>query len=326
MDALRVGIVGARRVNQGLGPFVARDLAALGARVTHVLGRTPESAAAAAAGVERFTGDAPAALSDAGAFDAAPLDIVCVLSPRGHHVDWVERALAAGRHVLVEKPVLWHGPDGDGVSSWRERVDELGARFAERGLVLAVNAQWPWTLPAFETLHGPNEETPRRLEMGLAPVSEGRAMLGDALPHPLALALALRPDLDALTTCEFELGGAVRCVVHAELEGSEGAFSLRVELDSSALGGARSAWFSIDGRRADRCVRERDYALFLRDGARLVDLADPLRERLGAFLGEVRAAEEAGRPARHVDPRPGKAAGLLQAIDVAFAERASGVL
>ena len=91
-----------------------------------------------------------------------------------------------------------------------------------------------------------------------------------------------------------------------------------MELVGRDLGGARTAWYAVDGRGVDRCVRESDYALFLRDGAQVVDLADPLRERLGAFLADVERAEAAGRPAREPDPRPGRAAGLLEAIDVAF--------
>ena len=45
---LRAGIVGARRVRQGLGPFVARDLSACGVEVHMVLGTTEDTARAAA--------------------------------------------------------------------------------------------------------------------------------------------------------------------------------------------------------------------------------------------------------------------------------------
>ena len=72
MNALRIGIVGARRARQGLGPFVARDLAALGAEVTHVLGRTEESARAAATEIAGQTSAKPVPLSEPDEFDAAP--------------------------------------------------------------------------------------------------------------------------------------------------------------------------------------------------------------------------------------------------------------
>ena len=46
---LRAGIVGARRVRQGLGPFVARDLTAAGVSVDLVLGTSEATAEEAAA-------------------------------------------------------------------------------------------------------------------------------------------------------------------------------------------------------------------------------------------------------------------------------------
>ena len=192
---LRAGIVGARRVRQGLGPFVARDLAAAGVEVAMVLGTTEDTARAAAeqvsaqvakaggAGPLRWTGDPDE-------FDAADLELVCVLSPAGSHLLHVERALAAGRHVLCEKPFLW-GPE----PRWSETARELEARFLEAKRVLAVNTQWPWTLGAHAAATGARAEVVRELVMGLTPASAGLQMIGDALPHPLSIAQALRPDL-----------------------------------------------------------------------------------------------------------------------------------
>jgi hypothetical protein len=63
-------------------------------------------------------------------------------------------------------------------------------------------------------------------------------------------------------------------------------------------------------------VRVRDYAMFLRSGARLVDLPDPLEARLRAFLEDVRAAD--GAP-REVDRRVSKRAAMLEAFVRAYA-------
>ncbi len=47
MSGPRVGLIGARRKRQGLGPFVARDLRAAGVEVACLLGTSPETARAA---------------------------------------------------------------------------------------------------------------------------------------------------------------------------------------------------------------------------------------------------------------------------------------
>lgn len=312
---LRAGIVGARRVRQGLGPFVARDLTAAGVSVDLVLGTsevTAEEAAAQAAA--RAGGSAPRATADPEEFAAADLDLVCVLSPAGFHLDHVERALAAGRHVLCEKPLLWTPEE-----RWSEQAADLEARARAAGLVLAVNAQWPWTLDAHAAATGPRAEVVRTLVMGLTPASRGRQMIGDALPHPLSLAQALRPDLERTAAAEVRSHGDANLEVELLLEGAAGPLKLRAHLDGSshsASGGEpRAAWYAVDGRRADRLVDAADYSLTLRSGEREVPMPDPLTARVASFVAQVRE----GAPCPWT--RPGdlaRRAAMLEAATAAF--------
>ncbi|MEM1450221.1 MAG: Gfo/Idh/MocA family oxidoreductase [Planctomycetota bacterium] len=307
---LRVGIVGARRVRQGLGPFVARDLTRLGARVACVLGTSENSAGIAAAQIEEHTGHRPDPLADPDRFDAEDLDIVCVLSPAGTHLPHVERALACGRHVLCEKPFLWT-PETD----WSATARRLEDRFAELGLVLAVNAQWPWVLPTFREVTGSGAGTAAHLAMGLSPASTGVQMIGDALPHVISVAQALRGGLEGAEAIRVEQPEPGVLSVHARLVGGEGALDVEAHLDARSEGGPREAWLAVDGARADRCVRMSDYALFLRSGARLVDLPDPLTARLADFVATVRAAQDGAPPAagRDISRRAAIVATILDA-------------
>lgn len=311
---LQIGLIGARRIRQGLGPFIARDFTSCGAEVALVLGRTDASAESAAHEIEVRTGARPRATADRSAFFAADLDAVCVLTPKGTHGASIESSLHAGRHVLCEKPVLWHPEAGD----WGADARDIEDRFAAKGLVFAVNAQWPWAIPAFESLHGPLQEVPRSLAMGLTPASTGREMIGDAAPHPLSLAQALRPDLERLSTVTFGRQEPAAVDFTAILEGALGPFELRVELRGSGAPPPREAWFAVDGKRADRCVRASDYALFLREGARIVDFPDPLGERIAAFLRDVQSQEAAGRPRRTPDRTCSRRLGMLADLDAAF--------
>ncbi len=285
--SLRAGIVGARRVRQGLGPFVARDLAAAGVEVAMVLGTTEDTARAAAeqvsAQVAKTGGAGPLRWTDdPDEFDAADLELVCVLSPAGSHLLHVERALAAGRHVLCEKPFLW-GPE----PRWSETARELEARFLEAKRVLAVNTQWPWTLGAHAAATGPRAEVVRELVMGLTPASAGLQMIGDALPHPLSIAQALRPDLEHTVGVEVNAPHEGHMEVVALLEGAHGAMTVRALLDGTAAPGPRAAWYSVDGRRADRHIEAPDYSLSLQAEGRVVPLPDPLTARITSFVEQV---------------------------------------
>jgi predicted dehydrogenase len=95
--ALGVGIVGAGNIAQ---IHAAAVNAIPGARLVGFLGKTRERAQALAA---RFGGEAS---TDAAAFFGRPdLHVVAICTPSGTHAELGVAAAAAGKHVIVEKPI-----------------------------------------------------------------------------------------------------------------------------------------------------------------------------------------------------------------------------
>lgn len=115
---LRVAIVGT-----GVIAAVHRRAAVLaGAELVGVLGSRPERSQEAA----RRWG-LPAAFADLADLASSPVDVVHVCSPNATHARYVEALLAAGKHVVCEKPL--------GISlSEAERMNAL----AERARVVAT--------------------------------------------------------------------------------------------------------------------------------------------------------------------------------------------
>ncbi len=109
-----------------IGPVHVEALRRLGVRVKGVLGSAPEKSRAAMAslGVERGYESYDQLLSD------TDVTVVHLTSPNKAHADQVRRALAAGKHVVCEKPL--------GMTS-RETAElvALAARYPDR--VCAVN-------------------------------------------------------------------------------------------------------------------------------------------------------------------------------------------
>lgn len=321
MTAPRFGLIGARRAHQGLGPFIARDIAAAGGNVVAVLGRTAGSAAEAAEAVEAAIGGAvpaaPKAMADPEAFFGLGLDAVCVLTPAGSHGAFVEMALGHGCHVLAEKPFLW-APETD----WADRARDLEDRFAAAGLILAVNAQWPWTIPTLEEALGNPVQGAAKLSMGMQPASSGFQMIGDAAPHPLSVAQAIAPDLEAFSALSVERVEADELWIRGTLQGKTSSLDIEMHLDGRPLApgsGPRGAWIAIDGTRVERCIRPRDYALFFRRGSALFDLPDPLTLRIADFLQRIQAATARPTEApRAADRTISRRAGMLKAIVDAF--------
>ncbi|MEV1085814.1 Gfo/Idh/MocA family oxidoreductase [Streptomyces sp. NPDC050211] len=119
---LRLGLLGcgdiaARRTLPALHRTPGLELAAVAAR-------DPARAASFAA---RFGGVALSSYDELLAGDETEAVYLCL--PTMLHAAWAERALLAGKHVLVEKPLATCGPD----------AEKLFALAAERGLVLLEN-------------------------------------------------------------------------------------------------------------------------------------------------------------------------------------------
>jgi len=316
LKAPRIGVVGARRARQGLGPFVVRDLVCAGAEVRSFVATSEETRVAGAQELLRVAGvEARGYLSLPEMLAGEELDALAILSPAGTHEAYLEAALAAGLHVLCEKPFLWLR------SHLAERAAELVTGFSARGLLLFENCQWPYTLAAYRRLHpGALERAPARFEMRMQPASGGVEMLGDSAPHALSLLQAAVPGSGAaLEAVRFD-GDPAAGPLAIEFRFRTDASDTGVRLDlRPTRAHPREAAYAFDGRWAERSVEPESYALAFADGPRRVPVPDPMAALLTDFSDALR------RPERGPDPQRGAAIaermGLLEALVLAFRAR-----
>jgi len=298
---LRVGLVGGRRARQGLGPFVARDLRAAGADVQAFVATSEATCAEATEQLARSAGVRPRPyLEVAAMLEAEPLDALAICSPHEAHAGTLELALDRGLHALCEKPLVW-GKNAP------ERCARLTQAFANAGLVLFENCQWPYALPAFARLHpGVLDRPPRRFGMLLEPAGHGADMLGDSLPHPLSLlqqlAPADAPRLEAIR-CDTSSPDAHRLHLRFSYVADDVAVESEVELHRK-LTHPRENRLVVDGHAARRRVAP-DYALAFEDAGRSVQLDDPLTALVADFVARAREGvdPEAERRTRGIAAR-----------------------
>jgi predicted dehydrogenase len=290
MMGLRVGIVGARRRRQGLGPYVARELVRAGASIPCILGTTRASVEVARRELVETLHLDPRGFVDIDEMLASePLDALAILSPPESHAMYLEAALAAGLHVFCEKPFLWGGPE------LGARARRLVAEFAERGLVVRENCQWPFTLPAYEKLFpGVLARPPELFAMSLSPPSGGRRMLPDALPHALSLLQAIVPSPDpAIEEIRFSTADPDAAEILVSFRYRAGPTRVRTEV--RLVHGPtqpRAATYGLDGRLAWREVRMSDYRLWLHSETDRVALEDPLGRAVVEFLAAIPRSSE----------------------------------
>lgn len=309
--SLRVGIVGAGRTRQGLGPYLATAFEAAGCAVTAVAGRDRASAERAAAALTARLGHAVAAADDAAAL-ARAVDALVIAAPVPGHLAGLDAALAAGVPCLCEKPLVGPADTAIGLA----RVDA----FRERGLLLMENCQWPFVLPSLYELHPQlRGRTPRSIAMALSPVGTGRAMLEDSLSHVLSVVQELVPlpaDAAPRYVRQSDAGPlAERNDVRFTLPARSRAVDVSIHL-ARCPDPPRPAWLAIDGVRADRRIGA-DYAQSLvAAGGREVLVRDPLHQLVEHFVAAVRHADrdQRARLADTIDVRLRLYAGMLTAL------------
>lgn len=98
-------------------------LTAGGFTVRAIYSRTPASieSQARAAGVTRIVSDFAALIDD------PQVDLVCVATPPSQHLDMATQALAAGKHVLCEKPLALTYAQASAMSQAAERTSQIAA-------------------------------------------------------------------------------------------------------------------------------------------------------------------------------------------------------
>ena len=303
-------VVGARRRRQGLGYHLARFLQEAGAEVVGVVGTSSPTVA------EALTALASIGIAPPGGTDADVLvrtlhpDALVVASPASTHDAYLRLGLEHGLHVLCEKPLCWGGPD---VAA---RARHYARAYADRGLHLVVNAQWPYTLDAWRALFpGVLDASPGRFWMRLSPDSTGEAMVPDALPHALSLLLALLPgETPVLEDVRIgvEAPDASRLDVHFTMWAGSRALDATIEL-RRGIRQPRAAGYGFDGHRAMRRVRLTDYRLWLEGEGRTIELPDPTPRLVRSFVARVSSRAPAA-----VDPNAWPSMALLDQIHAAW--------
>ena len=290
---LRIALIGARRAKQGLGPYVARYLVQAGAQTPAFLGTSVESNAQTAQILRDEYGIQSQGYTDLEAMiEQAKPDALAILSPPETHLQYLQAAERHGLHVLCEKPLVMRGRDA------LIGLEALWPNFDRLGLYCEENCQWPHVLPAYFSLYPQLKGAPiTSFAMGLSPSNWGVEMAIDSASHPLSLLEALAPGLAQVreVTVEGESTPGPRTLRFQYHPQIGPQVDCRVQLQDSPLR-PRPAWIEIDGLRADRLIRESDYAIFLQADSRQEAVEDPLKVHLEQFIKTLQSVQTGSRP------------------------------
>jgi len=292
---IRVAVIGARRVRNGTGPFLARQVADAGGQLVAVLGTTPATAGAARDDLAEDGYECEAFTSLEMLISQTDPDALVVATPAGTHRPWLESAVHHELHVLCEKPLL---------TVFQEEAARIPARFAAQGRVLMENCQWPQTLPSFRELHPSCKfEEVTRFRMMLSPEFRGLSRWIETLSHPLSLLQAVVAGPAELSKIRFAESGPAAPDARLSFVYTALGRSIDCEVRLQDTGERpRPAEFAFDDFVARRRVEGPDYQIYLDDGylpegegePRRVAIPDPQRQTVEQFLGAIHASRSAG--------------------------------
>lgn len=192
MTRLRVAIAGAG----GIGRHHAKWHAQAGSEVVAVLGRQPERLAATAQQLRDlfgFDGRTYTNMAELLRLEQPDVVDVCVLNEA--HYSLTQEALAAGCHVLCEKPLVWAATPGEALTKARA----LQRQAETSGRLLGMCSQYAACLAQYGHVHPDTDPaSSSTFEAEMETLSRGQprdatAIWIDMGPHPLSLILAVWP-------------------------------------------------------------------------------------------------------------------------------------
>ncbi len=180
---MKISIIGAGRTRNGIGEYIGKYSHRHGATVTSVLGTTEITSLHAASALRTYGIEAHSYTDFDAMVNAEKPDAVVIASPSSTHYDYLLKCLDRGLHILCEKPFIW-----DDTTDLRRRVEDILKKAREKGLTIAMNSQWPFSIDDYEEICGKIRiEERNKFFVRMSPFSPGRVMIPESVPHPLSI-------------------------------------------------------------------------------------------------------------------------------------------
>ena len=291
---MKAAIIGAARNISGIGEYIAKYLLAHDVEVSCVLGSTQASSSSAAANLNNKYGMKLKAYTDfSKMMQESPIDCVAIASPSHTHKDYIDKCIGAGVHIFCEKPFI--SPDMPHQDAW---IENAFNRAQEKGIVIAMNSQWPFCLPFYEELCGMTDsERIKEFSIRLSPLSLGREMIPDSVPHALSL-LYCAVGSGIMEDLTFDTGDDTLMIRFNYLaEQTRCAVMIEMVRETEQ---PRTFSFGFNGCVARRHIDLKKYTLHLTYGDKILKIADPLGLSVRDFVEATRTRREPVIGRRHI--------------------------
>ncbi|BBM81855.1 Gfo/Idh/MocA family oxidoreductase [Candidatus Uabimicrobium amorphum] len=274
---LKAVVCGARRARQGIGEYVCKYLHLAGVDICGVVSSSPQTKSITVEHLQNKYGIMCRGYIDLEqAIISEDPDIVVICTPFRTHGAMLKTVAKYNKHCLCDKPLLW-----DDVQD----VEDILAGFS--GKFVDTITQWPFTLENFFTLYPQVKEKPvETFSMLMCPISIGREMVLDAMPHVFSMLYSLVGKGDIKKT-ECLFSEKEKCLQLEFVYGHQYETKVKctlIQLEEQP----KPAKYTINNYEVSRHVEASNYQIYFWGNGRKIKVVDPLQSLIQNFIHNIR--------------------------------------
>ncbi|MGB2928017.1 MAG: Gfo/Idh/MocA family oxidoreductase [Desulfobacterales bacterium] len=284
---MKTAIIGAGRNKSGIGQYIGKYFQKNGATVISVLGTTEKTAFKASSILTQYGIDAAYYTDFNRMMKRERPDAVVIASPALTHYEYLTKCVKEGVHIFCEKPFFWQDKNDININSLFENIFETAE---SNDLKIAMNSQWPFSLPYYEQLCGPvDSQKVDTFFTRLSPMVSGKQMILESVPHALSILYTVFSDGEI---------GNIR--IHAYKEKiitqfhyifTTGYCEVMIELVRTILP-PRSFSYGFNGKIIHRVLDLDIYDIFFKYSDKILKIRDPLELSVQDFISAVKEKRE----------------------------------
>jgi hypothetical protein len=282
---MKVAIVGAGRNRNGIGQYIGKYFQQNGASVISVLGTTEKTAHNASSILKQYGINATSYTDFDKMVEKEKPDTVVIASPTPTHCEYLIKSIEVGLHIFCEKPFIWH-EKGD-MGGLLENIFKMAE---SKNLKIAMNAQWPFSLPYYEELCGTiNSEKIDSFFIRLSPMCEGKEMIVESTPHALSILYYIfgKGEIINLDIEPHE----EKMIIKFNYSSNTKAYNVLIRLVKREFQ-PREFSFGFNDKIVKRSLDLESYDIYFNHANRTVKIVDPLDLSVQDFISAVKEQRE----------------------------------
>lgn len=284
---MKVSIIGAGRTRNGIGEYLSKYFHQYGGKVVSILGKSRERSHQASVALQKYGIHAKPYIDFDEMIRMERPEILVIASPSYTHYEYLLKGVNSGLHLFCEKPFIW-----DGSMDLRKEVETIFEKAYQRGLTIAMNSQWPFSIEAYEALCGKIIiQQANTFFIHLSPPFPGKEMIPESVPHALSLLYCFL-GVGEIEDLNFESDGEREMKIRfSYLFGTQTCeVFIHLKYQSSL---PRPFSFGLNERIVQRSVNLEDYEIYFNYEDKRLKIADPLALSVKNF---IEAVEKRGEP------------------------------